>query len=298
MTTRWLVTGADGLLGQDMGKVLMNDPEVEELATFGHKAFDITDTHAVEARVGAYDVVVNTAAWTNVDSAEQYHDEAFKVNGSAVGALAWACEQAGTVLLHVSSNAVFSGDSPTCYTEQSIPGPISTYGRSKCLGEANVRAWAPTCGYVIRTAGLYGAGGRNFISEILTHVRNGATSVPVAYDQWVQPTWSYTLAQRIKVLGHAVRQGAGNHYHRYYHGISSGQVTWYDLAVEAVTLAGLDPKVIAPIPGERYPRVAPQGRYMVLSQERWKDMGMEPMDDWRQMLKAAFDAGIFDQVPA
>jgi dTDP-4-dehydrorhamnose reductase len=297
MSGRWLVTGGGGLLGQDMARVLRDDPTVEVTAP-GHAELDITGSQ-VAAMAGEYDVVVNTAAWTSMDEAECYPDEALRVNGSAPGALAQACERAGTVLLHVSSNAVFSGSSEEPYQETDIPDPVSVYGWSKYLGETSVRAWAPRRGVVVRTAGLYGAGGDCFVSKLLTSVRDkGAGAVTVVYDQWVQPTWSYALAQHLRDLGHGALMGqvTGG----VYHGVTSGQVTWYGLAVEAVALMGLDQYRLVPVPSERRPRPASRGRYMVLNPTRWDGTGsgVRTMGGWRDMLETALRTGMFGQVPA
>src|SRR5262245_30689489 len=158
---RVLVTGAGGMLGRDLATLLAADPAAAVTAA-DRAALDITDPAAVRAAVAGHDVVVNAAAWTDVDGAESQEPEATALNGTAVAGLADACAAAGARLIQPSTDYVFRGDAARPYPEDAPTDPINAYGRSKLAGELAVRQALPETGYVVRTAWLYGEHGRNF----------------------------------------------------------------------------------------------------------------------------------------
>ncbi|MBX6722755.1 MAG: sugar nucleotide-binding protein, partial [Dactylosporangium sp.] len=144
--TRWLVTGAGGMLGHDVVAALAG----ADVTALARVDLDLTDTGAVADAVSGHDVVVNTAAWTDVDGAERDEAAATAVNGTAVAGLVEACAKTGAVLLHVSTDYVFSGEATRPYAEDAPTSPINAYGRSKLVGERAVLAYPK--GYVVRTA--------------------------------------------------------------------------------------------------------------------------------------------------
>ncbi|PRH80809.1 dTDP-4-dehydrorhamnose reductase, partial [Streptomyces solincola] len=224
----YLVTGASGMLARDL-LALLGD----EAVGLDRRTLDVTDASAVRAAVAAHRpaFVVNCAAWTAVDDAETREPEALAVNGTAVRHLAAACAESDAALVHVSTDYVFPGDATQPYSEASAPAPRTAYGRTKLAGERAVLALLPERGYVVRTAWLYGAGGRNFVRTMLDLERTRPT-VDVVADQIGQPTWTADLARQLLAL---TRSGAPG---GVYHGTSSGQASWYDLAREVFRLAG------------------------------------------------------------
>lgn len=281
----WLVTGAGGMLGHDLRAVLTAQGHPHTTATRGE--LDVTDPAAVEAAVAGHDIVVNAAAWTDVDAAEANEAAATAVNGTAVANLARACARTGARLLHVSTDYVFPGDADRPYPEDAPTGPINAYGRSKLAGERAVAELLPQTGYVVRTAWLYGAHGRNFVTTVLRLAKQ-REYLDVVDDQVGQPTWSYALAERLVELGAAALAGrapAGA-----YHATSSGQTTWYGLAREVFAGAGLDPERVRPTTSDRFPRPARRPGYSVLGHGRWAAAGLPPMPDWRTSLAAALPA--------
>lgn len=274
--TRWLVTGAGGMLGRDLVRVL-RDRDVT-LTALDRAALDITDAGAVARAVRGQDVVVNAAAWTDVDGAEADETAATEVNGHAVTNLARACATSGARLLHVSTDYVFPGDASTPYREDAKTSPINAYGRSKLVGEEAVLAHLPENGYVVRTAWLYGEHGRNFVSTML---RLGAErdTVEVVDDQRGQPTWSYALARRLVELG-SIQAPPG-----IYHGTASGETTWFGLARAVFSAAGLDPSRVRAT--EAVIRPAPRPSYSVLGHDRWAAAGLDPMAPWHTDLLRA-----------
>jgi dTDP-4-dehydrorhamnose reductase len=283
--TSWLVTGAGGMLGRELVAVLA--ARGAAVAAPRRAELDITDPAAVAAAVAGRDLVVNAAAWTDVDGAETAEDAATAVNGTAVAGLAAACARAGAALVHVSTDYVFPGTAGRPYAEDAPTAPINAYGRSKLAGERAIRAVLPERGFVVRTAWLYGAGGPNFVATMLRLARERDT-VDVVDDQLGQPTWSYALADRLVALGQAALAGAAPA--GVYHGTASGQTTWYGLAREVFARAGLDPDRVRPTTSERFVRPAKRPAYSVLGHGRWAAAGLPPMAGWREMLAAALAA--------
>ena len=271
---RWLITGAGGMLGRDLRAVLAEAGEADVVAAT-RADLDVTNPAAVCDAVSGADVVLNAAAWTDVDGAETAEEAATAVNGHAVRTLAAA---AGKRLLHFSTDYVFDGAATTPYPEDTPPAPVNAYGRGKAIGEQAVLAAG---GYVVRTAWLYGAHGPNFVRTMLRLAAERDT-VDVVDDQQGPPTWSYALARQAVALAGAAaagRAGPGA-----YHGTAAGSTTWYGLARAVFAEAGLDPSRVHRTTSDRFRRPAPRPAYSVLGHDRWAGTGVAPLPDWRPML--------------
>jgi dTDP-4-dehydrorhamnose reductase len=283
VTSTWLVTGAAGMLGQDLLARLDAEPDTK-ITALGRADLDITDPDAVADAVADHDLVVNAAAWTDVDGAETHEAAATAVNGTGAGHLAAACAAHGARLLQVSTDYVFAGDATTPYREDAPTAPLNAYGRGKLLGEQEVQRLLPESGYVVRTAWLYGEHGANFVATMLSLAAQRDT-LDVVADQQGQPTWSYALAGQLTALGNAALAGtapAG-----VYHGTASGRTTWFELARAAFELSGLDPERIRPTTSAAFVRPAPRPAYSVLGHDRWAQAGLPVLPDWRQSLAEA-----------
>lgn len=280
--TRWLVTGAGGMLGRDLTSLLA--ARGEQVTGLARPDLDITDTAAVRAalEVAKADVVVNCAAWTAVDDAEAHEDAALAVNGRGAAQLAAACADAGVTMVQLSTDYVFDGSASSPYAEGAAPAPRTAYGRTKVAGERAVLAALPDSGYVVRTAWLYGAHGPNFVRTMIRLARSG-TSPAVVDDQQGQPTWSADVARQIHAL--VSRGGPAG----VYHATSSGQTTWFGLAEEVFALlsAGHGP---IPTTSAAYRRPAPRPAYSVLGHDAWAAAGVPPIGHWRDALHRAFPA--------
>ena len=285
---RWLVTGAGGMLGSDVVEVLRSRPSTSVDAR-DRAALDVLDPAAVSAAVQGARVVVNCAAWTDVDGAEADEAAATRVNGDAVAVLALACARAGARLLHVSTDYVFAGDGTTPYAEGSPTSPVNAYGRSKLVGEQAVLRLHPADGFVVRTAWLYGSRGRSFVSTMARLARDKGPdgTLDVVDDQRGQPTWSRDLAERLVDLGSTEHAPAGT-----YHGTSSGETTWYGLARAVFTELGHDPDRVLPTTSKAFVRPAKRPAYSVLGHQGWAAAGLAPLRDWREALDAAVAAGV------
>ncbi|MEY9962290.1 dTDP-4-dehydrorhamnose reductase [Streptacidiphilus sp. MAP12-16] len=281
--SRWLVVGAGGMLGRDLLAVLAGTPDVQ-VGARTRAELDITDAAAVRAAVAGHGVVVNAAAWTDVDGAETAEAAATAVNGTGVRNLAAACAATGSRLLHLSTDYVFHGDGTVPYPEDAPTDPLNAYGRSKLVGEQAVAELLPDHGYTVRTAWLYGEHGANFVATMLKLAAQRDT-LDVVDDQHGQPTWSYALAQQLRDLGLAALAGtapAG-----VYHGTASGSTTWFGLARACYELAGLDPERIRPTDSTAFVRPAPRPGFSVLAHDRWASAGLKPLPDWRDSLGEA-----------
>ncbi|SHK89815.1 dTDP-4-dehydrorhamnose reductase [Actinacidiphila paucisporea] len=279
----WLVTGAGGMLARDL---LLRLAEGGEAAVgVDRRALDITDEDAVREVFDDHrpTVVVNCAAWTDVDAAETAEPAALRVNGEGPRHLAVLSAKHGARLLHVSTDHVFAGDAAAPYRESDRPLPRTAYGRTKLAGEHAVLDLLPGDGYVVRTGWLYGAGGPNFVRTMIRLERERDT-VDVVGDRCGQPTWTADLAERLVALG------AGDAPAGIYHGTSAGAASRYELAREVFRLIGADPGRVRRVPTAGVPHAAPRPAGSVLGHDGWAAAGIEPIRDWRQALAAAFPA--------
>jgi dTDP-4-dehydrorhamnose reductase len=271
------------MLGQDLVAVLAERGHSRVTAA-DRATLDITDPGLVAAAVAGHDVVVNTAAWTDVDGAEADEAAATAVNGHAVAGLARACAATGAALVHISTDYVFPGTAHTPYPEHAPTAPVNAYGRGKLVGEQAVRRILPDTGFVVRTAWLYGAGGGNFVATML-RLAAERPAVDVVDDQHGQPTWTRALARQLAALGEAA--AAGTAPAGIYHGTATGQTTWYGLARAVFAGAGLDPGRVRPTGSGAYPRPARRPGYSVLGHDRWAGAGISRQPPWPAQLAEA-----------
>jgi len=290
--TRWLVTGAAGMLGRDLTALLA--ARGEEFTALARADLDITDAGATAAALSSAkpDVVVNCAAWTAVDAAEEHEEAALAINGQGAANLAAACAAAGALLVQPSTDYVFDGHATVPYAEDAPTRPAGAYGRTKLAGERAVRTALPDGGYIVRTAWLYGAHGKNFVKTMLRLAASGVTPGVVA-DQHGQPTWTADVAAQVCAL---IDQGAPP---GIYHATSSGQTTWFGFAAEIFDLyqqqelnqdAGRARLTPRPITTAEFPTPAQRPAYSVLGHQAWPAAGIEPIGDWRDALHRAFPA--------
>ncbi|MDX6738518.1 dTDP-4-dehydrorhamnose reductase [Actinocorallia sp. A-T 12471] len=270
--TRWLVTGAGGMLGTDLTALLR---ETGRPVTAAARAdLDLADAGAVAEAVRGHGVVVNCAAWTAVDAAETAEDAALAINGTAVEGLARACAEAGAALIQISTDYVLPGDDPSPAREDAPTGPVNAYGRTKLAGE---RAALAVGGRVVRTAWLYGAHGPNFVAT-MARLAAERDTVDVVADQHGQPTWTADLAELLVRLGESAAPSG------VYHGTNAGSTTWHGLASAVFEGLGLDPGRVRPTTSEAFPRPARRPAYSVLGHDAWTAAGLAPLRDWREAL--------------
>lgn len=256
-----------------LGQALTREFTGEEVTAWDKDHLDITDEHAVAEHLPMLepDVVVNAAAYTDVEKAEDEPEEADAVNGHAVGNLAVACADANIPLLHVSTDYVFDGKKVNGYFETDEPrNPLSAYGRSKLLGETLLRETGKDF-WLVRTAWLFSTHGKHFVDKIL---QNAATKnlMRVVADQHGNPTSAVDLARAIRELV-LDRAPFGT-----YHLVNSGIATWADLAEAACALSGKDVR-IERISSAAYPLKAVRPSWSVLQNTK-----RPPLRPWQEAL--------------
>jgi dTDP-4-dehydrorhamnose reductase len=256
---RLLVTGGAGMLGQAVAAAATRLGHA--VVALSRVELDVTDANHVRRVIVAAEprAVINCAAWTDVDGAETAEAAATAVNGAGAGNVARAAGETGARVVHVSTDYVFDGTKSTPWVESDPVGPIGAYGRSKLAGEEEVAA-AGGEHAIVRSAWLFGAGGRNFIDTMLA-LGDDRDEVSVVADQVGSPTWTGHLAEALIEL--AERRGDVG----IFHAAGAGACSWYELAVEVFARSGVRCRVL-PTTAERYARPAPRPAYSVLGTER------------------------------
>lgn len=278
-----LITGADGQLGRDCQDVLSAGYQVTAV-DIGQ--LDIADARAVKKAVNRFkpDILINCAAFTRVDDCENQFTEAWEANSEGPANLARASAASGTRLVHISTDYVFDGKKPVpeAYTETDAPNPLSVYGSTKLAGEERVLE-ACADALVLRTAWLYGDGGKNFIRSILGRLVNEPqTRLTIVNDQYGSPTWSRRLALQIERLLKTRARGL-------YHATAEGYCTWYELAREMCEMTGLSGR-IDPCTTADYPTPAVRPQNSILENKRLKSETLNQMADWREDLRGFLSA--------
>ena len=277
---RVVVVGSKGMLAQDLIPIIAKE---HETFSFDRDQLDITDKRSVFDLVGRIepDLVINCAAYNQVDQAETDRRSAFRVNAYGVQQLALACQQYGSALCHFSTDYVFDGKSAEPYQPYDQPNPINAYGGSKRAGEVFVQSILNRY-YLIRTSSLYGKGGNNFVYTILRLAKE--KDVPrVVQDQIMCPTSTVNLAQGVSKLIHSGNFGVYN----LTDGTEAG-ISWFEFAKEILKVKGLHSK-IEPTTSLEFVRPAVRPAYSVLDTTLFTlCSGYEPMP-WQDSLKLFID---------
>jgi dTDP-4-dehydrorhamnose reductase len=287
-----LIAGGTGQLGRELAA---RSPHGALVRAPGSAELDLTQAGAVIEAVtslaeqaaagGLAPMVINAAAYTAVDDAQSNMARAFAVNADGPRVLAAACSSRNVPLLHVSTDYVLPGDGAQPYEVDDPVGPRSVYGATKLAGEQAVlgsgaRAW------VVRTAWVYGAYGKNFV-KTMARLERERDVLSVVDDQFGSPTWTADLARGLLELAAMVVTGSQPR-QRLLHCVNTGETTWYGLARAVFEELGADPERVKACTTEDFPRPAPRPAYSVLSDASWRAAGLSPLRDWRAALAAAF----------
>ncbi len=274
-----LITGCKGQLGTEIIKIAKTD-KIHTWFFTDVDRLDICDAQAVEDYFSSNEiqVCINCAAYTAVDKAEDEPDLALKINAKAPQILAQACKRHEALLVHVSTDYVFSGNGTSPYQESETVAPQSVYGSTKAEGERLIRESG--CNYfIVRTAWLYSATGKNFVKTMLM-LADTRDEINVVCDQKGTPTWAYDLAE---MLIHLVNQNGLNPVHETFHFTNEGIITWYDFTVAIMEIAGKTCKV-NPITTDQYPAKAHRPAYSVLDKTKIKNYTNRTIPFWRDSL--------------
>ena len=268
-----LITGAYGMLGSDLREVLQDN----ELIITGSKDLDITKENNVLQFIEDKkpEIVINAAAYTNVDNCETDYDNAYLVNAIGPKNLAVACNKLNIPLIHVSTDYVFDGSKTTPLSEEDKLGPKTAYGKTKLEGEKFVKENTKKY-FILRTAWLFGLNGKNFVKTMINLSKKNNV-LKVVNDQKGCPTYCYDLAMAIKQLLNSDKYGI-------YHLTNKGELSWYDFAKKIFELSNITINV-KPVTTEEFPRPAPRPHYSVLSNQKWINAGFSPMRNYEDALK-------------
>ncbi|WP_405273956.1 dTDP-4-dehydrorhamnose reductase [Methanobrevibacter sp.] len=268
-----LITGSNGMLGHDLEKVLKDK---HELILTTSKTLDITDKDKTMEIIKENnpDIVINSAAYTDVDGCETNQDLAYAVNGHGVENLALACRQIDCPLVHVSTDYVFDGTARDPIPEDGEIGPISVYGKSKLMGEQAIQEILDKY-FIVRTAWLYGINGKNFPKTMLELAENHP-EITVVYDEVGTPTYTPDLAYGISQL-------IETDFYGIYHLTNSGSCSWCEFARYIFEIADRDVNVV-PVTASEFSRPAPRPSYSVLMNKKWIENGFEPLRDYKEAI--------------
>ena len=269
----WVILGANGQLGKEL-YYLLKSSNIEVIGLTKNE-IDLANPESIIEKLSKYpaEYLVNCAAYTQVDKAEEEIDLANKVNGLAVGQIAKYALENYIPFVHISTDYVFDGSSKNPYKETDQTNPQSVYGKSKLLGETETLLRNPKA-YILRTAWVYGAHGRNFPKIIADKLRSGE-SLQVVNDQIGSPTWTFDLANAIiEILEKKPDSGI-------YHVTNSEFCSWFEFAKEIAESLKIDENKITPTSSDKYIRPAKRPSYSVLSNEKWIKAGLKPLPTWK-----------------
>jgi dTDP-4-dehydrorhamnose reductase len=308
MKPRILLTGKNGQIGAELANLL---PRLGDLAAFNHQQLDLSKPEQIRKVIREIhpQVIVNAAAFTNVDQAEKYEPEAQAINAEAPGLMAEEAKRIGALLVHYSTDYVFDGTKSSPYEEDDETNPISAYGRTKLGGEQAIQE-VGSAHLIFRTAWVYGLTGKNFLLTVL-RLATEREELRVVHDQLGAPTWSREVAKgTFAVLSklasrNEITNPAAN---GIYHMTATGQGSWYDFAQAILSEASyLGPEVpwykrvtggrsliarcVTPIRSAEYVTPAKRPAFSVLSTLKLREIFGEQLPPWRTQLRDAFSAG-------
>jgi len=277
-----IIIGANGQIGSDLVGVFRR--RGAEVVGLTHQDIEICDGAAVEAKLAEAraQVVVNAAAFHNVEACETDPQSAFAVNALGARHLASASLRHGFRLIHISTDYVFDGGKRQPYTEEDCPRPLNCYGNSKLSGELFIQAIAKNYA-VVRVSGLYGAApcrakkGLNFVKIMLKLARERG-EVKVVTDEFDTPTYTVAAAEQVARLADRPESGL-------FHATPQGQCSWYEFAEAIFQYSGTTVKLL-PATSADFPAKVPRPSYSVLDNKHLRDCGLDIMPEWRDCLKS------------
>lgn len=278
---KWAITGGSGQLARSMAD-LLESQGINHYA-WSRSELDITKPEEVKKILKFQPtVIVNCAAWTNVDGAESQFDEALAINRDGAKNVALIAKEIDIPLIHISTDYVFSGTANKPWKTTDQTHPTSRYGESKLQGEITIRNEWPERSSILRTAWLYGPYGKNFAKTILKKAISTSDQIRVVNDQMGQPTTTKDLAKQILDF---VKLGAPI---GLYHATNSGQATWWEFAKEIVSLADESIERVVPVSSQEFPSKVIRPTFSVLDHSDWSKVGLKPMRDWREAIREVF----------
>lgn len=278
---KWGITGGSGQLARSLVDLLSK--EGIQYVAWDHSEVDIGDPSSIEKISGCEPtVLINCAAWTDVDGAEDFFEDALKVNQVGTQNVAVAARELNIPLIHISSDYVFSGTKSQPWNINDVAEPTSKYGVSKLLSERKIQEIWPDKSLIFRTAWLYSPYKRNFAKTMIHKALASKQAVSVVNDQTGQPTNAHDLAAQIlSSVKNQIPSGI-------YHATNSGQATWWDFACRLFQLCGESTDRVKPVMSQDFPSRVKRPTYSVLDHSEWSKVGIEEMRDWKAALDESF----------
>lgn len=310
MKLKILLTGRNGQVGAELTRLL---PRLGEVVALGREQLDLTKRGEIRRTILEIQpkIIVNAAAYTNVDQAEREEALALAINAEAPGWMAEEAKKIGALLVHYSTDYVFDGSKSTPYREEDPPNPINAYGRTKLAGEQAIAA-AGVPHLILRTEWVYATHGRNFLLTIL-RLATQREELRIVRDQIGSPTWSREIARATtEVLEQQLQQdgleSALSQHGGTYHMTAAGMTNWYEFALAVLEEAARVPagtpwfkaatsgkplitRRVIPVTTSEYPTPAHRPAYSVLSNSRLQEIFGIRLPDWRAQMRSAFSLG-------
>jgi dTDP-4-dehydrorhamnose reductase len=281
---RILVTGKNGQLGKSIHKLVANTKRTDDFIFVSREELDLSDenniTHYFENNI--FDIIINCAAYTAVDKAEEDQDLANQINHLAVKQLAQITSKQQAKLIHISTDYVFDGESNKSYIETDIPNPINVYGRTKLAGEKALQTVMPMNALIIRTSWLYSEYGNNFVSTML-RLGKERNELNVVSDQIGSPTYATDLAGAILEIIKNKEFSEIDQTTQIYHYSNEGEINWYEFAEEIFKIAKIDCKA-NPITTQQYPTPAKRPRNTLMNKENISKVFNIKINSWKNSL--------------
>ena len=282
---RILVTGKNGQLGKSIHKIVTNNEQTNEFVFVGREDVDlsITDSIASYFSHNNFDIIINCAAHTAVDKAEEEAVFANQINHLAVAQLAQIAKTQQAKLIHISTDYVFDGESDKPYTETDTTNPVNIYGKTKLAGEQVLKEIMPTDAIIIRTSWVFSEYGDNFVKTIL-RLGKERDEINVVSDQIGSPTYATNLAEAIFKIIEYKNYQVEKQSTEIYHFSSEGEISWYDFTKEIFKLSKVDCKV-NPIATEQYPTPAQRPRNTLMDKDKISTKFSIIIPFWKESIK-------------
>lgn len=276
-----LITGAEGQLGRSLKKNI--DPQIGDFLFVSRSEFDLCDTNSIRSVLSSYkpEYIINCAAYTAVDKAEEDRAKAFEVNHQGVINLIQESESINSKIIHISTDYVFNGNASIPYKENDTIDPRSVYGLSKAAGEKALQELASSRSIIIRTSWLYSEFGHNFLKTIL-RLATEKEAISVVDDQFGTPTYAGDLANAVLLL--IEKEIAFEQETMILHFSNSGQCNWFEFAKEIVRISALD-CTVSPIPSTAFKTLAKRPQFSVLDSAKIQSLLDFEIRNWKEALK-------------
>jgi dTDP-4-dehydrorhamnose reductase len=281
---RILVTGKNGQLGKSIYNLVNQTKQDHEFVFVGRDELDFNHENSITGYFNNnnFDIIINCAAYTAVDKAEEAVEIANKINHQAVKQLAEIADKCKTKLIHISTDYVFDGQSDKAYTETDVTNPINIYGKTKLAGERVIQSIMPTNAIIIRVSWLYSEYSKNFVKSML-RISQEQDELNIVNDQVGSPTYATDLAKAILSIIKNKEFVKDNQVTKIYHYSNTGQCSWYEFSKEIFKLAKVKCKV-NPITTNKYPTPAKRPKNTLMNKDKIvKKFGIE-IQDWRSAL--------------